>query len=230
MNYSIFAGLVVGMLGSLHCVGMCGPILLAMPFENHNKWIGAIIYHLGRILCYGLFGGLLALLGVTLRYSGVHEIISIGLGTFMILSLILFYFNISLFKVSFSNAWVVQKMKKYWGEFFRSKSLLVLGIIGFLNGLLPCGFVYVALGSSLLFNNPLDSFLYMFFFGMGTVPLLLGINLFRNLILNRYRQKIQLFYPIGTFIMGSLLIIRGFALDIPYLSPVLKTLGCAACH
>jgi len=230
MNYSIFAGLVVGMLGSLHCVGMCGPILLAMPFENHNKWIGSIIYHLGRILCYGLFGGLLALLGVTLRYSGVHEIISIGLGAFMILSLILFYFNISLFKVSFSNAWVVQKMKKYWGEFFRSKSLLTLGIIGFLNGLLPCGFVYVALGSSLLFNNPVDSFLYMLFFGMGTVPLLLGINLFRNLILNRYRQKIQLFYPIGTFVMGTLLIIRGLALDIPYLSPVLKTLGCAACH
>lgn len=230
MNYSVFAGLIVGLAGSLHCVGMCGPLLLALPFESHNKWIGASFYHLGRIFCYGLFGAVLAMLGVTLRYSGVHEIISISLGILMLVSLLLFYLNVSFFKVTFTNTWAIQKMKKYWGEFFKTKSLVTLTIIGFLNGLLPCGFVYVALGFSLLFNNPVDSFLYMFFFGVGTVPLLLGINLFRNLLLNRYRQKIQLFYPIGTFVIGVLLIIRGLELNIPYLSPVLESMGCAACH
>ncbi len=230
MSYSIFAGLIVGLAGSLHCVGMCGPLLLALPFENHNKWIGAFFYHLGRIICYGLLGGFLAMLGVTLRYSGVHEFISIALGIFMIISLMFFYFNISIFKISFSNTWVIQKMKKYWSNFFQTKSLVTLTIIGFLNGLLPCGFVYVALGFSLLFNNPVDSFLYMFFFGIGTVPLLLGVNLFRNLLLNRWRQKIQILFPISIFLIGTLLIIRGLALNIPYLSPVLESLGCAACH
>ena len=230
MNGAIYTGLIFGFLGSLHCVGMCGPLLLALPIEKNNKFWGLSLYHSGRILCYGFLGVLLSILGVSLRYTGLHEILSISLGVLMLLGLVFFYFNISFFKNSFGKIWILTQMKLYWKKFFETKSIFVLSFIGFLNGLLPCGFVYIALSFSLLFAKPLDSFTYMIFFGVGTVPALFGVSFFSQLLSAQWRQRVQLLVPVGTGVVGVLLIIRGLSLDIPYLSPVLKGIGCAACH
>lgn len=230
MNGAIYTGLIFGFLGSLHCVGMCGPLLLALPLENKNKFGGLSLYHLGRILCYGFLGVLLSVLGVSLQYTGLHEFLSVGLGVLMLLCLVFFYFNISFLKNSIGKIWILTQMKLYWKKFFETKSIFVLPIIGFLNGLLPCGFIYIALSFSLLFANPFDSFTYMVFFGIGTVPALFGVSFFSQLLSAQWRQKVQLLVPVGTAIVGVLLIIRGLSLDIPYLSPLLNGLGGAVCH
>jgi sulfite exporter TauE/SafE len=230
MNGAILAGLFFGFLGSLHCVGMCGPLLLALPLENKNKTLGLGFYHLGRIVCYGILGALLSVLGVSLRYSGLQEFLSISVGVLMLIGLALFYLNITLFKNSIGKTWVLTLMKTYWKKFFEKKSIYFLGVIGFLNGLLPCGFVYIALSFSLLFIEPINSFTYMIFFGIGTVPALIGVSFFSKFISTKWRQKVQILVPIGTVIVSILLILRGLSLDIPYISPVLKGIGCAACH
>ena len=230
MNGAILAGLFFGFLGSLHCVGMCGPLLLALPLENKNKTLGLGFYHLGRIVCYGILGALLSVLGVSLRYSGLHEFLSISVGVLMLIGLVLFYLNITLFKNSIGKTWVLTQMKTYWKKFFEKKSIYFLSIIGFLNSLLPCGFVYIALSFSLLFIEPINSFTYMIFFGIGTVPALIGVSFFSKFISTKWRQKVQILVPIGTVIVSILLILRGLSLDIPYISPVLKGIGCSACH
>lgn len=230
MNGAILTGLVFGLLGSLHCVGMCGPLLLALPLKENQKLTGQVLYHGGRILCYSLMGVLLSLFGVSLRYTGLHEFFSLSIGIMMIIGLFIFLFGKSLITNSFGKSWLLTKIKNFWRSFFETKSIIYLPMIGFLNGMLPCGFVYIALGFSLMFNSSIDTSLYMVSFGLGTVPALIGIGYFSQILSTPLRQKVQLVVPFATAIVGILLILRGLSLDIPYISPVLSGMGCSICH
>ena len=167
MNGAILTGLVFGLLGSLHCVGMCGPLLLALPLKENQKLTGQVLYHGGRILCYSLMGVLLSLFGVSLRYTGLHEFFSLSIGIMMIIGLFIFLFGKSLITNSFGKSWLLTKIKNFWRSFFETKSIIYLPMIGFLNGMLPCGFVYIALGFSLMFNSSIDTSLYMVSFGLN---------------------------------------------------------------
>lgn len=230
MNGAILTGLVFGLLGSLHCVGMCGPLLLALPLKENQKLTGQVLYHGGRILCYSLMGVLLSLFGVSLRYTGLHEFFSLSIGIMMIIGLFIFLFGKSLINNSFGKSWLLTKIKNFWRSFFETKSIIYLPMIGFLNGMLPCGFVYIALGFSLMFNSSIDTSLYMVSFGLGTVPALIGIGYFSQILSTPLRQKVQIVVPFATAIVGILLILRGLSLDIPYISPVLSGMGCSICH
>lgn len=230
MNGAIVTGLLFGLLGSLHCVGMCGPLLLALPLKENQRLAGQILYHSGRILFYNLMGVLLSLFGVSLKYTGLHEFFSLSIGILMILGFFIFFFGKSLINNSFGKTWLLTKIKIFWRSFFETKSIIYLPVIGFLNGMLPCGFVYIALGFSLMFNSSLDTLLYMMSFGLGTVPALIGISYFSQILSVPLRQKVQLVVPFATVIVGILLILRGLSLDIPYLSPVLNRMGCSICH
>lgn len=219
---NIVEGFIFGFLGSLHCVGMCGPLALALPLPTKSagkKAIGATLYNVGRAFTYGLLGLIFGLLGAGLKLSGIQQWVSIACGVIMILSVILpgvIKLPKSSNKISTS---IYSSLKKKIGDSLSRQKLSNLLVIGVLNGFLPCGLVYVAISRAITSNTVADSVVFMVFFGLGTLPLMFAIAYFANIIKSRFLHKLRKAIPIFIIILGVLFILRGLNLGIPYISP-----------
>ena len=226
MNAFYISALFLGLVSSLHCGAMCGPLVLAMP-KNNNLWLSGIVENSGRILTYMLLGLLFALMGQLINIQKYQNIFSLIVGC---LILIYFCFSTQFKNVVFSfkiSEYISKVYKKTWRSFITKKSFTSLFLTGVCHGLLPCGMVYIALSSSLLVNEPLGSMTYMLFFGLGTSPLLFTIIAIGPNILSRL--KIQSFNveKFAILTMAILLILRGLSLGIPYISPASEESCCS---
>lgn len=220
--------LTIGIVGSLHCMGMCGPIVVALPLKNQNlftKILGAILYNSGRVATYGVLGLLFGLLGRGIHMAGFQQWTSIILGIAMIVS-VLFPF-VFREKITVGNllagmaARLITRLKKL----FASRSYRSLLLIGLLNGLLPCGLVYVAIAGAISSGSVVSGSLFMVLFGLGTIPLLLLTALASDAIGQRIRAKMQRAVPYFVFFLGVLFILRGMSLGIPFISPTAEKLA-----
>ena len=212
---------VMGLAGSLHCVGMCGPLALSLPVSHTNnlsRVTGGTIYNLGRILSYAVLGLIFGTVGKFLIASHWQSRLSLALGI-----IILLYFFIPKKYLHFSRETVFSKpfllLRSQLGKLFQSKNTSSLFFIGILNGLLPCGLVYLALTSSVITRSSLNGGLFMMFFGLGTFPAMLATIIMGNYLNQRARLKISKALPILLFVMGVLLVLRGLELGVPFLSP-----------
>jgi len=220
----IWEGLIIGFLGSLHCIGMCGPIALALPsgsFRSLSFYTGRVLYNLGRVITYSFFGLIFGLLGKSFSFISFdfQQGITIATGILILLIIILpksFKRKIA-DKFSFFN--FTLKIKFYFGSLFKRGSLSSLFFIGILNGFLPCGFVYVGIAGALASGEMLSGIFYMALFGLGTVPAMFGTALAGNFISVNIRQKISRTIPYFAALIAVLFILRGLNLDIPYISP-----------
>ncbi len=219
MLYSAF---VLGLLGSFHCIGMCGPIAFMLPVDRTNafKKVSQItIYHIGRLLSYGIIGLIFGLIGRSLYIFGFQQQLSITIGVLMIVIVLI---PQSLFnKYNFSKPIykLISKVKTALGSALKKKTLDTFLTIGFLNGFLPCGLVYMALFAAIAGGNALNGSIYMLVFGLGTVPLMTTAIYFGHFLKGSVRQKIQKAIPVFVIIIGILFILRGLGLGIPYISP-----------
>lgn len=218
----LISAFVLGMMGSFHCAGMCGPIAIALPLHGNSvggKIFGGSLYNLGRTLTYGIMGALFGLLGQGVAMLGFQQKISVIMGSLMIIS-VLFP---ALFKnqYSMSKSWfsLVGRLKSAIGQMFSIRSFKSLFFIGMLNGLLPCGLVYMAIAGAIGTGSAALGTLYMILFGLGTIPMLLGISLAGNLVSVALRKRINKLIPIMIILVGIFFILRGLSLGIPYLSP-----------
>ena len=218
----LFSALIIGLMGSFHCAGMCGPIAIALPLHGNTvpqKIFGGTLYNLGRTLTYGIMGAIFGLLGQGLHLIGFQQKISVIMGAIMIIS-VLFP---KLFKNQYSmeKSWfkAVGKLKKTIAEMFSIRSFQSLFFIGMLNGLLPCGLVYMAIAGAIGMGGVVEGSLYMILFGLGTIPMLLGISLAGNVLSLTVRSKINKLIPVLVVVVGILFVLRGLSLGIPYLSP-----------
>jgi len=220
--------LTIGIVGSLHCIGMCGPIVVALPLKKHSliaKISGAILYNAGRVITYSFLGILFGLLGRGIHLAGFQQWTSILLGSAMIIS-VLFPFVIRE-KITIAGlfsgfaARLILKLKKL----FTDRSYFSLLMIGLLNGLLPCGLVYVAIAGAINSGTIASGALFMALFGVGTIPLLFIAALSSDLISQKIRVKLQRAVPYFVFILGVLFILRGMSLGIPYISPTTEKLA-----
>ena len=217
------AAFTMGIIGSFHCVGMCGPLALALPLSDqslHSKFIGALLYNSGRVVTYSLFGLISGLLGKSFALIGFQQGLSIALGTSIILLVIIPKLFPGSFKQANFSAAFFQRLRRTFGQLFFKKNQSTLFAIGFLNGLLPCGLVYLAIAAATAAGNISSSVLFMAAFGLGTLPVMWSIAFWGNFIGINVRQKIRAAYPYMMLLMACLLIIRGMGLGIPYLSPV----------
>jgi uncharacterized protein len=218
----MLSALVLGLMGSFHCVGMCGPIVLALPLHGNNiqqKIFGGLLYNTGRTITYAAMGAVFGLLGQGLRLVGFQQVVSVIMGTVMIISVLfpaLFRNQYDLHKSSFK---LIGKLKKTLAEMFSVRSFQSLFFIGLLNGLLPCGLVYIALAGALAAGNVVMGIWYMVLFGLGTIPMLLALGVAGNLVSQSIRQRINRLIPIMVVIVGVFFILRGLNLNIKYLSP-----------
>ncbi|WP_321280242.1 sulfite exporter TauE/SafE family protein [Marinifilum fragile] len=221
------SALTLGLLGSFHCVGMCGPIALAIPLKT-DSWLarifGGVLYNLGRAITYAIMGAVFGLLGRGLVMSGFQQWVSIIMGAIMILSVITPSIYKNRFNADKGVFSFVGKLKMSLGKLFAQRSYGSLLMIGLLNGLLPCGLVYFAIAGAIATGSSVSGSLFMFIFGLGTLPMLLAISLIGNMITLELRKKITKLIPYAIVFIGVLFILRGLSLGIPYLSPPEKVM------
>jgi len=218
----LVSALILGLMGSLHCVGMCGPIAFMLPVDrtnNYKKFGQIFIYHFGRLLAYGIIGLIFGLLGKGLSIFGIQQKLSIVIGIIMILVVLIPYKTFNKYNLSKPIYKIISKVKNQLGKELKKKSPDTFLTIGFLNGFLPCGLVYMALFGSIAMGDALQGSLYMMLFGVGTLPLMTAAIYFSNLLKGGIRQKVQRAIPVFVIIIGALFILRGLGLGIPYVSP-----------
>lgn len=218
----LWSALIFGLLGSFHCVGMCGPIAFMLPVDRSNSFrkISQIsIYHFGRLLAYSLIGLVFGLVGKSLYIFGIQQQLSIVIGIVMIVIVLLPYKTIGKYNFSKPLFKIISKVKSSLGKALKKKTADTFLTIGFLNGFLPCGLVYMAVFGAMASGNALQGSLYMFLFGLGTIPLMTTAIYLGKFLNSKVKQRIQKAVPVFIVIIGLLFILRGLGLGIPYLSP-----------
>lgn len=219
----IIAGLALGAVGSFHCVGMCGPLALALPvyhLSRVQKVIAQLLYNTGRIFTYTLLGLFFGMAGKAFFLAGWQQVFSIATGTIMLLLTILYYF----FKKSFQPKWLLKFnrfIQNNTSRFFQQKNTAGYLLPGMLNGLLPCGMIYVAVAAALATGDAIMSALFMASFGLATLPAMLLLGIIGSGISITVRAGIKKLTPFVMIAVACLLILRGMNLGIPYISPAL---------
>lgn len=218
----IITGFVSGLIGSLHCVGMCGPISFAIPKPKNNptkQMLSIMSYHFGRITTYVLLGLIFGFIGHLINLFVVQQWISIVTGSLILLIVVLKIINI---KTPISNRLYLKLNSKLQGilkQLFSSSHPGRTFGIGMVNGLLPCTMSFLAIIGSMGMGSISSSIFFMIAFGIGTMPLLLIFNLFTEQFKKFKKGSYQqIMLGLGLFI-GIVFIFRGLDLGIDYLSP-----------
>ncbi len=218
------AGVIFGFLGSFHCVGMCGPLALALPGANQDTFslvLSRLLYNFGRVITYSTLGVAVGLLSQMVAISGFQQVLSISVGVLLLLGLTVSAFRQ---KINEWKSYPSKFMKKATApikSLFKKGTMGSLFLIGLLNGLLPCGFVYMALATALTTGTVFGSLFFMAGFGLGTIPAMLTVSLASGLISVSLRRRLKNFSPYFIAVVGILLILRGLDLAIPFISPQL---------
>lgn len=231
----LFAGTMLGLTGSLHCVGMCGPLSLALPTHHLSpvmKGFSMLFYQLGRIITYSVIGLLFGLFGRGLYLAGVQQWFSVVAGILVIIMAVLYFMHRGGIQISLMQG-LYQRLSRLMGRLIvsrpRTGGFLLLGMA---NGLLPCGMVYIALAATVSFTHLYQAIGFMAMFGAGTLPAMMlaayGGQFFTPSIKKSFRRAVPVFMTVA----GLLLILRGLNLGIPFISPVLPSAAAPAviCH
>ena len=210
----LWTALTLGLVSSLHCVGMCGPIALAMPLPARTRWMlagNSLLYQSGRVVTYASLGLLFGLLGQVVTLAGWQKGLSIALGMGLLLT--------AVFSWSLERYWAatpfVTGLKKRMGKLLQRKGHLASFGVGLLNGLLPCGMVYMALAGALAVGTPVTGAAYMALFGIGTIPLMLALTIAGRSLTFHWRKRLQKAVPVVLVAFAVLLILRGFQVPLP---------------
>ncbi len=222
----LITAFTIGLLGSLHCIGMCGPIAFALPMRRDSYTAvisGSFLYNSGRLFTYFTIGCLFGLLGKGFAIAGYQQTLSIVVGVGMVLSILLpaaLKNKMNHFPLLNSS---LGRVKNNLAKRLGRTSFINLWMIGLLNGLLPCGLVYMGIAGSLAMATPFQGGLFMLAFGAGTLPLMMTVSIIGNRISVNVRSKVRKAIPVFVIIIGCLFILRGLNIGIPYLSPKINT-------
>lgn len=224
-----WAAFLLGLAGSLHCAGMCGPLALALPHPGRGMAGfagGRLLYQLGRVATYMALGAASGALGHSLSMAGVQRWVSLGAGV-LVLS--------GLMAAAWARpaAWLGRwtgHVKRWLGWILRRRTMGSLCVLGIVNGLLPCGLVYAAAALAATTGGGLAGMGAMALFGMGTMPVMLGLGLGGGALPAPWRLKLSALTPTSLAVVGVLLVLRGMALGIPYVSPDMAGGSCCRSH
>ena len=219
MLYSAF---IFGLISSLHCIGMCGPIAMMIPVDRNNptkKASQIITYHFGRLSAYAIIGLVFGLVGKGFFLAGIQQKMSIFIGVAMIITILTPERVLANYNFSKPVFRLISKIKIALGKQFKNKSYQSLFTIGLLNGFLPCGMVYVALFGAIAMQSVPFGIVYMVLFGLGTIPMMSSVTYLNSFLTLSFRNKVQKAIPYVGVTIGILFILRGLGLGIPYVSP-----------
>lgn len=218
----LWTAFLIGLAGSLHCIGMCGPIAVAISpgrGSRPNKIFGLVLYNLGRSVTYGVIGLAAGLVGRTIHVVGYQQGVSIALGVLLLLAILLPSRFGALITGTRIHARLTVLLGRAWNRLMGENSARSLLVIGLLNGFLPCGLVYVALAGAITTGGGIAGSLFMIMFGLGTLSVMLAVSLAGRLLGVGFRNKLRHLVPVAGAMLAVLFILRGMSLGIPYVSP-----------
>ena len=217
----IWVAFTLGLFGSLHCIGMCGPLAWTVAGHNRGHWFNGLFqslqYNGGRVLTYAIMGALLGLVGEVVMFSDLQKVLSILAGSFLI---ILFIFSLDIEKILLKS-----RLYNKWFSGISSilSSLLQKGavkypfLLGMVNGVLPCGLVYLALTGSLVSGGISEASFFMTAFGLGTFPVMVGIMILgqQSSTIRTIKKYLPRIFQAAQLALGVFLIYRGIMVDLP---------------
>ena len=232
-TFTMTLALLMGFTGSLHCAGMCGPIVWVMPFQHLNglkKALAIFLYHFGRTTTYVILGLILHSFRELFNPQWQQHV-SICLGVILLaLGALAFFPNRS---IKLNPPWA-EHVKLLLGKMIGRPGWSTFLFTGFLNGLLPCGLVYMAFAASVSATTPWEVVGLMYSFGLGTIPMLVAITLLKSKLSLLRLHHFKKIVPVLMLTFGSLFILRGMNLGIPYLSPKIQMeqeqINTTCCH
>lgn len=222
----LLSSFILGIGGSLHCLGMCGPLALSVPYNTggYAKWLRTGSFYFAKALAYGSMGALSGLFGKGFFLMNWQQGLSIAAGIFILL-----WVCFPVFKPGAGN----YLFRKQFGQLYQKMQIQPKMhhyiFLGFMNGFLPCGLVYTALAAATVSGSAWNGFLYMFLFGIGTAPALMTLVMLKNKMSFRFRQRLKPVSLVLSISIGLLLIIRGLNLGIPYVSPEFRDQQVKCC-
>ncbi len=213
MNIALYiSALTLGFLGSFHCAGMCGPIAVMLPKKSGTQsgiFFGRLLYNSGRVFTYVLIGILFGVIGLSIAMKGFQSELSVATGVIIIVTVILTSGQKGKMKIYNTTASYTLPLKLRLKKLFAKQSYISLFFIGALNGLLPCGFVYLAAAGSASTGSVSGAMLYMLLFGLGTFPMMMMISLAANYVGLRFKKIFSKVSPFIAIALALLLIQRG---------------------
>ncbi|MFY0598520.1 MAG: sulfite exporter TauE/SafE family protein [Cyclobacteriaceae bacterium] len=210
---------LIGLFGSVHCVGMCGPLMISLTTKSGSKALGSfLLYHIGRIAVYAAIGVCFGLISSSIRFFEIQKYFSLALGVLLI---VVFGFPKIRNRLEgwYYNSLFYQTLKGRFTKLYSSKVKWVAS--GLLNGFLPCGLIYLAAAGALLSHNVWSASSYMIVFGLGTIPALALLGVSRTLMPTFFKRVSNLTTPIA-LISGLLLIGRSVLVESPDLNALLQ--------
>ena len=215
----VYIAFTLGLFGSIHCIGMCGPLALTFGRRESgtiiSNFISALSYNLGRTLTYIFMGLLMGVFGTLLLLTDIQQVVSIGIGILLIVS---FAFSSPVLKKRFRIPFIdvyYAKIQKIIFKVMQSSGKYPVLILGMVNGLLPCGLVYLALIGALSSDDIINSAAFMGVFGLGTLPLMTLLIFGYNFLSPRVRMVMTKSTPYISLLLGVFMIYRGFAVEMP---------------
>lgn len=213
-----YLALSMGLISSFHCVGMCGPIALALPVHRGTRTrqvAGVIAYNAGRGLTYALFGMVIGTLGASMAWLGILRYASIGVGVAM-LAYVLWPAGLE-GRLRMPAFWqqMVGRLRQKMGFYLKRHDLPAMALLGMLNGAIPCGMVYMALLSSVATGSVWGGGAFMMLFGLGTMPAMLALGIARQQFTPALRTRIRKLTPVLLAVAGIWLVARGVMTTLP---------------
>jgi len=207
----LWSAFILGLAGSLHCVGMCGPIALMIPTGNgKQKWLSLTLYHSGKLLTYLIIGTFFGLIVGTLHSYTTQILFTFISGGLLITFALLPSFLNYVEKKGYSIFNGVIGYKTKLAKSLNKNKIEYSFYIGFLNGFLPCAMVYSAAIMALAQKSLVNSLLVMLLFGLGTIPLLSLFYFFSTKLKARFSKYANSFRTLSFLLVGLFLIARGF--------------------
>ncbi|WP_018342347.1 sulfite exporter TauE/SafE family protein [Cytophaga aurantiaca] len=228
-----YAACIMGLTGSLHCLGMCGPIAFALPVRTNVLYIKILkygLYNIGRVTTYAILGALIGIAGKGFALAGMQQMLSIAAGILIIVSALLAYTSTNNVVMNRIADTIRTRLKSAFHFYFQQKGNTALFMLGLLNGLLPCGMVYMAMLAALAAGSPASGAAFMTGFGLGTVPMMFGVCLAGNVVGMKWKNFIYKAAPLLACMVGVLLILRGMQVSVPLLSAGHDCCSASTCH
>ncbi len=215
MTEAFVLGFFIGLPGSLHCLGMCGPFALLVGTGKKNPFLSSLVYHLSRAGVYSILGILVGLVFQIVDIQPFQQQFSLFIGFVFLVAWILNKLSV---KLSIPNLFSFKFLNKI-PQLLGSDSIGSMISGGIVNGLLPCGLVYSALLASLNSGKTIDSAVFMFGFGVATIPMMITVSMISNSIKLKLTRLFSVISSWWLLIMAVLFLLRGAGLGVPFLSP-----------
>jgi len=211
----LWTAFVVGIAGSLHCAGMCSPLAMAVTRLSNPALKNRLLYNLGRVVTYGMLGAVVSAVGFFLPLAEFQLPLSLVLGVVLIVGAVS---GISVFRMSFLEkafSKISLRLKNVFSNVLKRRTPFTILFLGAINGLLPCGLTFLALTFCITLTTPLQGFVFMVVFGMGTLPAMLGLPALMGFISMKSNWNTRYISAGLMALSGVLLIVRVLMIHVP---------------